>query len=93
MKYLLLLMFMSGCSLISIKEGAPEPKHRPEIITLEVSDKNGDGEPQISIVRLTKSKILVYSEHENKCAVVMEGAQYALNANMTCSELDELLNQ
>ena len=94
MKYLLLLL-MTGCSLIKIQEGSPEPKHRPEILTVSAHSCAMDSKQCDDIVEvsISRSKIVYFREDKGSCYVALEGTSFGQELNMTCNEFKEYLNQ
>jgi hypothetical protein len=95
MKYLALFALMSGCSLIKIQE-APQPeKHRSQIITVMEYTCGGDSKEcqADSTVRISRDKIIFYTEFSKTCYVQLAGYQTLHVLKMTCSEFDQLLNQ
>ena len=88
---------MNGCSLISIKQGPSEPKHRPEMLTVneyyceDLTKKECLKDFEVTISR---SHITEYYQMDKACRVILDNSQFIVSMlQMSCSEFSEFLNQ
>jgi len=97
MKYLLLLLLMTGCSLIKIQEASQPEKHRPEILTIYsygcIAVEDSKDCKDIIEISISRSKIIYFTEDKGNCFVKFVGDTFPQRLNMTCNEFKEFLNQ
>ena len=97
MKYVLLLILLTGCSFIKIQESPQPEKHRSQILTLTAYTCYGESAlcKEDSVIRISRDKIIYYYSgiSSDTCQVRLLGTEKDPLLKMSCSELDGVLNQ